>query len=178
MHQKSSHDRGFSLVEITLAIGIAAVALVTAIGLLGAAFDANGAAGRDTAIVTMTTQVMNDLRSTPSFDALWEETPRKAGNNGFVLKPTTVSNLTPKPTSYFFDQNGNLITGSAPANDPNTIYECKVTKTPAMPDPKENRGPSNLLKLRLEFTSPVSANPGNPAKRPNRQTIHASIARF
>lgn len=161
---------GFSLVEITLAIGVAAVALVSIIGLLGVSADANGAAGRDTVLVTMTTQVMNELRGAPSFEALWAAEPRAAG---FVPKPNGSPSAIPQDTSYFFNADGRQIK----AGTPDVIYECTVRKTADLPRREDNKGPSNLLKLQLFFTSPVTAHP-SPDKRPNRRIVNASIARF
>ena len=166
----STRCAAFSLVEITLAIGVAAVALVSIIGLLGVSADANGAAGRDTVLVTMTTQVMNELRGAPSFEALWAEEPRTAG---FVPKPNGKPSEVPQDTSYFFTVDGRQVEADAPE----VIYECTVKKTADLPRREDNKGPSNLLKLQLVFTSPVTANP-LPDKRPNRRTVNASIARF
>lgn len=176
MNPASTRDRAFSLVELTLAIGVAAVALVTIVGLLGVAVDTHGAAGRDTTIVTMTTQVLNDLRATPSFDALWAKEPRSAGSggDGFVVKPNGVPSGTPEDTSYFFTQEGRRVERG---ND-GIIYECTVRKTADLPRPNQNKGPSNLLKLQLVFTSPVAANPKDPNRRPHRRIINASIARY
>lgn len=165
-----THCAAFSLVEITLAIGVAAVALVSIIGLLGVSADANGAAGRDTVLVTMTTQVMNELRGAPSFEALWAEEPRAAG---FVPKPTGRTSEVPHDTSYFFDADGRQMK----AGTRDVIYECTVRKTPDLPRREDNKGPSNLLKLQLVFTSPVTARQP-PEKRPNRRIVNASIARF
>jgi uncharacterized protein (TIGR02598 family) len=171
MNRHISARAGFSLVEITLAIGVAAVALVSIIGLLGVAADANGSAGRDTVLVTMTTQVMNELRGAPSFEALWAEDPRTAG---FVPKPNGKISDVPKDTSYFFAEDGRPVKASALE----VIYECTVKKTADLPRREDNKGPSNLLKLQLVFTSPVSADPTHPEKRPNRRIVNASIARF
>lgn len=166
----STHCAAFSLVEITLAIGVAAVALVSIIGLLGVSADANGAAGRDTVLVTMTTQVMNELRGAPSFEALWVKEPRAAG---FVPKPNGKPSEVPQDTSYFFNADGRQME----AGTPDVLYECTVRKTADLPRREDNKGPSNLLKLQLVFTSPVTANP-SPDKRPNRRIVNASIARF
>lgn len=173
MTRPPSARAAFSLVEITLAIGVAAVALVSVIGLLGVAADSNAAAGRDTVIVTMTTQVMNDLRSAPSFEALWVANPRAAG---FIPKPNFIPpqpSALPIDTSYFFTEDGRQVAAGAA----DVIYECTVRKTPDLPRREDNLGPSNLLKLQLVFTSPVAAN-RKPEKRPNRRIVNASIARF
>jgi uncharacterized protein (TIGR02598 family) len=171
MNRRTSTCSAFSLVEITLAIGVAAVALVSIIGLLGVSADANGAAGRDTAIVTMTTQVMNDLRGAPSFEALWVKDPRAAG---FLPKPNGKSSEVPEDSSYFFGEDGRQVA----ANALEVLYECTVKKAADLPRREDNKGPSNLLKLQLVFTSPVAANRTHPDKRPNRRIINASIARF
>lgn len=178
MQRLPSQQHGFSLVEIALALGIASVALFTVVALLGVASDANSSAGRDTTIVTMANQVLDDLRGAPSFDALWDKDPRA---KGYVKKPTTTSpeiaGKAEYDTTYFFTQDGIMVTDSDAATNPQVVYQCTVKKTPDLPRPDERKGPSNSLKVQLIFKSPVMATPPTPDLR-NATVIHASIARF
>ena len=63
---------GFTLIEIVLAIGIVAVAVLSIVGMLSAAAKAGRDAGNDTLTVSMAQNVVNDMRVT-EFAKLWEE---------------------------------------------------------------------------------------------------------
>lgn len=56
--------RAFSLVEVTLAIGIAAFCLVSIFGLLPAGLNGNQASVRETAASRLTAAIASDLRAT------------------------------------------------------------------------------------------------------------------
>lgn len=161
---------GFSLIEVVLALGVAAVALVALIGLLGVAVNTSSSAGHDTLLVAMSNGVLNDLRGA-EFDALWKDTPR------------TQKSPTAPPvgaawadSTYYFSNEGALVAATKKA-DFATTYQCVVKKTPDPTSQLTPTSPFNLVKLQLTFTWPVSAH-ADPAKRPNRQTIYASIARY
>ncbi len=162
--------RAFSLIEVVLALGVAAVALVAIIGLLGVSVNTSGSAGHDTLLVAMSNGVLNDLRGA-EFDALWKDTPR-----------TQKSPTAPSPgvvwadSTYFFSNEGALVDAARKA-DFATTYQCVVKKTPDPTSQLTPGSPFNFVRLQLTFTWPVSAH-SDPAKRPNRQTIYASIARY
>src|SRR3954462_1567842 len=126
MKTVSPRNHGFSLVEIALAIGVASVALVTIIGLLGSALEANSAAGRDTTFVSMANYVLSDLRSAPSFESLWFASPHE---KGFVAKPNDVPSAMPVDSSYFFTEEGKPVSGTNPKADSSALFECTVKKT-------------------------------------------------
>ena len=160
--------RAFSLVEVVLALGVASVALVAVIGLMGVAVNTSSSAGNDTLLVAMTNGVLNDLRSA-EFDSLWKDVPRN-------FKNVAVSTGAAVDSTYYFSNEGALVP-AASAADFSTQYQCVVKKTPDPASQVAAGKPFNLMKLQLTFTWPVSANT-DPAKRPNRQTIYASIARY
>jgi uncharacterized protein (TIGR02598 family) len=170
MRASLSENRGFSLVEVVLALGVASIALVTIIGLLGVAVNTSGSAGHDTLLVAMTNEVLNDLRAA-EFDGLWKALPRAE------KKPTpAATSVAWADSTYYFSNEGALV-DAAKAADFATMYQCVVKKTPDPTSQLTPTSPYNLVKLQLTFTWPVSAN-SDPAKRPNRQTIYASIARY
>lgn len=168
MRSLAAKARGFSLIEVVLALGVATVALVSVVGLLGVAVNTSGSAGHDTLLVAMSNEVLNDLRAA-EFDALWKDVPRTAKS---VAAPTGA----PADSTYYFSNEGALVAAANKA-DFATLYQCVVKKTPDPASQLTASSPHNLLKLQLTFTWPVSAN-ADPAKRPNRQIIYASIARY
>jgi len=170
MRSPFSKNRAFSLVEVVLALGVASIALVSVIGLMGVAVNTSGRAGHDTLLVAMTNGVLNDLRAA-EFDALWKAKPREE------KKPVApAASAAPLDSIYYFSNEGAPV-GVAKKDEFSTIYQCVVKKTPDPTSQLSTGSPYNLVKLQLTFTWPVSANT-DPAKRPNRQTIYASIARY
>lgn len=167
---KSPHQQAFSLVEITLALGIAAVALVSVIGLLGVGTGANANSDRETNLVAMSQHVLAQLR-VADFDSLWaaepeaNDIPTPKGDPG-----------APQDSVFYFDQEGARLEVGEEESFKAT-YECRVKKTPDTGTRISNNGPYNLMKLELFFSAPISANK-DPEKRPTRHTIHASIARY
>ena len=60
-----NHCGGFSLVEVVIAIGIAAFCLVTMLGLIPSGLKAVNATTEQTAATAIISEVMTDLRDTP-----------------------------------------------------------------------------------------------------------------
>ena len=167
MRLRSSPSRGFSLVEVALALGVATVALVSVIGLLSAAVTTSADAGHDTKLAAMSAQVLNDLRASP-FDALWEKVPRAGKSNA-----ATSTGAKPPDSEYYFTSDGTPVDAAKVAGNFDVTYQCVVKKTPDPRTRSANGGPYNQLQLQLSFSWPVSA-----AKRPGGKTIYASIARY
>jgi uncharacterized protein (TIGR02598 family) len=173
MHSSRHGNTGFSLVELTLALGIAGTALVTAVGLLGTSLHSQGLSADDTTLATISEQVLGELRSA-DFDTLWEEVPGAATE---LTKPAA-PDAEPQPSTYYFTQEG----GRVEPGDPQAHYECVVVKVPdrtrQSPDPATQvpgQGRHNLLMVELKFSYPVSL----PAKRrPNHRSLHANVARY
>jgi uncharacterized protein (TIGR02598 family) len=57
--------RAFSLVEITLALGVMAICLLAVLGLLPIASNTNRSAAADTAAASLAAAVLADIRATP-----------------------------------------------------------------------------------------------------------------
>ena len=170
---KPRRDSGFSLVEITLALGIVAVALVTTMGLLGTGLNSQRLSAEDTTLAAMSEQVLGELRAA-DFDTLWDKVPGIATSKTKPAKPTAV----PELTTYYFSQEGRRVEAKSDL----AFYECAVTKKP---DPSRQSvdpvtqvpglGRHNLLMLELKFSAPVSV---PSAQRPSQRSLHANIARY
>lgn len=137
----SSRATGFSLVEVTLALGIAAFCLVVLLGLIPAGINSNQASLEQTAAAGLAAAVVADLRATP------RATP-----------------ATPNPTSprYGFTisaQAGKLAT-------PETIYLAEDGSATGTVGVKPSTGSATAAlsryRVSLAFTDP----PASPAKGP------------
>lgn len=182
---RSSVKHGFTLVEVVLALGIATIGLVSILGLLNAATDADGDAGRDTTVVAMADYVLNELHTVP-FDALWSQDPAQNWN----ASPSMSTNF--PDTIYYFTNEGSPILASSVATNPDFVYKCVVRKSvetnPNSPLYSGNllTGFYNKLNIQLDFywpatvgDEPVDNNPvGNKqSSKIAKRTLHVSIAR-
>ena len=189
MLRPKSSRAGFSLVEITLAIGIVAFVLAAIIGFFGVSADSTLNSKGDTLMVSMINQVMSDMRSLP-FDVLYETNPRGA-NPGTVNPGTGVGAYlvslpvlapTPAPATqtsdYYFSDEGVLLLGLTPASHAGALYHCAVTKT--MDEGTKGFDTGNTkynrmqLTLRFDWPVPTAATTSGPSTR----TTYASIARY
>lgn len=182
MRASKGHWRqsGFSLVEITLALGIVTVGIVAMLGILSASMTSNTDSTRDTVMASMSRRLLGDLRAFP-FDDLWSATPWDPKD---LPKNRTTMSPVANDTRYFFKRDGSLLQDSlgrplgaqAAQNDPGAFYECLVKKTPdpaTRPKPHAAKMPApfNLLNIELRFSWPG-------ARDHEVQTLHATIARY
>ena len=168
MRKSPSQKRGFTLVEVALSLFIIAFAVVSLIGMLGVALDSDRAAGHDTVLVAMSSQVLNRLRAVP-FDALWLADPSATPN-----PPVPLAAATPSNTTYYFSDDGTLLANPTASE---TVFRCIVQKQPDELSRYKAGDPCNRVTLNLEFCWPVSPTTA-AAVQPNLQILHASIARY
>lgn len=156
----------FSLVEVTVALGIASIALLAVVGLLGTAIETSGDAGQDTALAAMAGQVLGELRAAP-FDSLGQASPRqpRSGN------PTLAEEM--EDSVYYFTQEGSPLPG--PSDQAH--FECVVQKKADKTTLSASSGTINKVDTLLTFTWQV---PGQSAstKHPGKFLLNASIARY
>ncbi len=131
---------GFSLVEITLALGVAAVSLLAVFGLLAAGAQTNRSATEQTRAVNIISAVATDLRATPS--AL-----SRSLQYHISIPANPVSRTS---TTLYFDSSGQ----SSTALRSNSRYRLVVTFLP-----NGSGRAATLVALRL--TWPAAADPGN-----------------
>ncbi len=171
MNMPRSGKCGFTLLEVVISLAVVAIVALSLISTLGVALDSDRVAGRDTLLASMSSQVLGRLRAVP-FDALWLADPTSTPN------PPVPGSTAPVATTWYFSDEGALITGAASGVPPGAIYRCAVQKVPdelsrAVP----GSGPYNRVALKLQFGWPVSAAPSAPAPA-NLQVLNASIARY
>jgi uncharacterized protein (TIGR02598 family) len=163
MHSSQS-SRAFSLVEVVIAMGISAVSLVTALGLLGVSLNSQDLSTNDTVLVSMTERVLSDLRSAP-FDTLWNEKPGG-------LTPVAQSPNPPADSHYYFSREGDLVE----ENDLQAYYDCVVRKVRDEPSRSPNLGPYNLMRLEVEFSYPKRRSGSSQGQ--TQRSLYANIARY
>lgn len=137
---------GFSLVEVTLALGVAAVCLIAIFGLLPVGLRTNQDAAQEVAAGDILGAVMADLRATPA------TTPRgeAAASRQFAINipANPVSEAT--TSTLFFSGEGQF---SASVNS-ESRYRLTVTFLP-------NTGSRAATLAYLEMTWPAAASPIN-----------------
>ncbi len=142
----------FTLVETILAIGILSVALLGIGTALVTALSASNENDRDTLIVSMSEQILSELRLVP-FDALGAASPLDQ------LRPVAVltnSSLL-QDSVYYFNADGQPVQGERVQAE--GAYRCTVKKKPLKVDafPAAETERCELLQLTLLFQRPVSA---------------------
>lgn len=134
---------GFSLVELTLALGVAAICLMTVFAFLPVGLRTIQNANEQVASVDIIGAVAADLRATP---ATISTSPRLA----IPIPPNPVDAAT--TTTLFFDAAGEF----SPALTADSRYQLTVTFLP-------NRGARSATLLSLKMTWPAAASPDNAA---------------
>jgi len=125
MKSNQSNTKGFSLIEVVLALGISVFALVTILALLPAGLGANQASIQQTAAVNLATAIVADLRQTPSAPAV-----AASGGSLTAISPTYKINFATSPFNFYLDDSGSN-TGTAPFTTltPTSHYKVAVTLT-------------------------------------------------
>lgn len=142
---KRQKTSGFSLVEVTLALGVAAFCLITVVGLMPVGVQTNRNAISQTAATSIISSVLADIRTTARGTA--SATPSAL----YVINipARDASNTTPQ--IRYFDS-----TGQFAALGANSRYQLNVT-FPANPD----SGTSKTTYGYLKVTWPAAATPAN-----------------
>ena len=130
---------GFSLVEVTVAVGICAFVILALVGLMATGLTAGREASKDTATAAMADTVLNSLRT----------------NSYATLRSGSFA-------PYWFTQEGVWLTNQT-GQSADTIYKCDVTVTNAqsllIPEALRPGNMSDLgLRVRLSFSRPLETN--------------------
>jgi hypothetical protein len=194
----------FALVEIVLALGVAAFALVAVMGLLSVGMGSSKNSTDDTVLVTMANGMIGDLRREYFVDnTLVNGVPTHAAGSQTILtsgvlpgtndipQGTTPAVVTPSPT-IFFDVSGMRLQNTDLTDMDRTtaltrgaVYQCAVklqgdasTLSSVGSDGSTSTQAVNLLNVTLTFTWPAAAGTPPPnGAAPNTKIIHASISR-
>jgi uncharacterized protein (TIGR02598 family) len=148
----------FSLVEITLALGVAAFALTAIVGLLSLTLKSSKSAMDDTLVAEMTGDLVNTLRK-QDFTNISKATNVFFDISGKRLNPLDSSGLIEAlPVSSAVSQGA--------------VYECRPAVV-ADANTLSPDGSANLWRVTLNFRWPAGAN-----STQNQKSIHADIARY
>lgn len=115
----------FSLIEVTLALGICSFAIVGVFGLLAVSMNSSRSSGTDTTLAAMAGEVQADLRGRSFQDV-------EAG-------------LSSSSLVYYFNNEGTRLA----SRDASAVYECRIK---GQADPETAGAKNNLLRLTLEFS--------------------------
>jgi uncharacterized protein (TIGR02598 family) len=151
MKTGSGNCGGFSLVEVALALAIAAFVLITTISLCTVAVATSKSVTDDTLVASMSSNVLDDYRRQPFASV--------QGSTAFFNAQGV----------RLQDASGNDLAPSA-ALSAGATYECDTTVT-ADTATKSTDGTVNLQRLILKFKWPVQA-----ATAPNIKYIYATLA--
>lgn len=150
--KKSTHCRGFSLVETTIAVGIAATVLVALVGLIPVSLDTLREASNTTASARIVQSISSDYRMREWSDVLQQQ---QQGS----------------PEDYSFDGQGTRVK----AGDTSAIFTARVSVTDAKPLPGMSSSNPRLKAVQILVTS--SPNPDlafqQPATCKRAQTLLA-----
>lgn len=152
---KTPKHAGFSLVEITLALGIMAFAFVSIFGLLPIGMKTFRRAMDSSVGAQIAQRVIGDLQQT-DFTELVKYDPSlpSTGTNGL------------KATRYFDDQGTELLAASVAS----AIYHVTSRVTPAIAVPQTGAAPAPNANLAL-VTVQVANNPGNQSLARDATTL-------
>jgi uncharacterized protein (TIGR02598 family) len=136
---RRSPPKGFSLVEVTLSLGVTSICLLAVLGLLPIASQANRSAAADSAAASIATALLADIRATPS----------AAGTSTQFAVPFAASSV------LFFDAEGQA---TSTLNN-NSIYKAEVTF------PVNSSGPNAAILVHVKVSWPAAASPANAGGR-------------
>jgi Tfp pilus assembly protein PilV len=139
-------DAAFSLVELTLALGVAAFCLIGVFGLMPAGVQTNRNATSQTRATNIMAAVVADLRATPKSPSSWNGT-----SSQFCISLGT-------STTLYFDREGRCSGDLAGSTSP-----CGVSWNPALQTRYQLNitfpSTGNLTYAELKVTWPAAADP-------------------
>ena len=133
MNRFANREDAFSLVEVTLALGIAAFCLIAVFGLMPVGVQTNRNATSQTAATNIIAAVVADLRATPRTNLTSSQFGITFGTN---------------PSPLYFDSSGQFTS----ALTANSRYQLNVTW---------NSAPTGLRYADLKITWPAAATQAN-----------------
>ena len=117
--KNSAGTKGFSLVELALALGVVSFVMIALFGLLPTGLNTNDAAVQETGAVNVLAAVEADLRATPN-------STTSVASSQFAI---TIPSGSPSPSTTFatlyIASGGNTVTTSAGAH-----YQLSIWMTP------------------------------------------------
>lgn len=123
MKRRAASGAGFSLVEVTLALGISSFCLLTILGLLTAGLTTNQVSTNQTASNGILSTIIADLRATRPPDT--GETSVKSPRFSIPI-PTNPVTVSPTDTTFYVNEEGQFVT----AKGTDSLYRVTITFLP------------------------------------------------
>jgi uncharacterized protein (TIGR02598 family) len=120
MRRFDTNRSAFSLVEVTLALGVAAFSLLVILGMLPVSLKTNQSSSRQTTANSIISQVAADLRAAARL-------PPGQVSKQFSLHPHNGGPWDPTPDYLYFDYNGQPIGTNQSTAPSNALYRVTVT---------------------------------------------------
>jgi uncharacterized protein (TIGR02598 family) len=139
MTRRPSRFSAFSLIEVTLALGVAAVSLLVIFSLLPIGLQTNQRSIEQTASANILSAVLADLRATP-------RTVATSSQFGISIPPNPATSSTSAPPLFF-----NSAGQSATSRQPDSRYRMTITF------PSNGGGAKTATFVDLKVTWPASA---------------------
>lgn len=157
MISRPRRSDAFSLVELTLALGIAAFCLIAVFGLMPIAVQTNRNATSQTAATNIMASVLSDLRAAP----VPRPTPAATASSlyGITIPATGTSNTTAQ--ILYFDAAGQFATSLSPPSPTPFRARYQLSVTFPTPTPGIVVTPTPPTYADLKITWPAAADPAN-----------------
>jgi len=152
-----SPSKGFSLVEVSIAIGIAAFGIISLLGLMGVFLSSGRESHEDTILSDIAKGVFADLRSRP-FDPPAQTNPPAFDHS--------LKSLSGSVTTIYFTAEGVSVGTAASA-----YYSCNLTLKEVPEFNTVSTSAINLYEAKVEFAWPAPQNAF-------RKTFHINLARY
>jgi uncharacterized protein (TIGR02598 family) len=157
MKRSFSSVSAFSLVEVTLALGVAAFCLMAVFGLMPVGVQTNRNATSQTASTSILANVVSDLRRAPVPRPT--PTPVRSGMYGIMIPAAGGSNTTPQ--ILYFDENGRFANSVSPPSPTPFVarYQMRVT----FPTPASNNPGATYANLKITWPAAVDPSTTTPS---------------
>lgn len=183
---RSGAFAGFAVVEVVLAIGIAAFALTAVLGLCSVALNSSKGSTDDTVLAEISNNILGELRSQSFYERRNQPTLLLYGLNdpadlpGSVKDPADIPKIT---LDRYYDSAGvRIMIGNPPvditetaAEFRNAAYHCRITLQgdfDTLGVTEDNLRDINLLNVRIEFFWPAQ-----DTTPPNEKTFNGTVPR-
>jgi uncharacterized protein (TIGR02598 family) len=145
--KKRLDRRGFSLVEVTLAIGIASFCLISIFALLSSGLTANRDSSNQTIAADLATSLAADLRAAPPADSV----------AGVDVTPFYGISLDGTTGKLYLNEDGS--TNAAPVATAGAVFRTSVTVTP----PPANSRAASTAWIRITWAASTDPSKMTPA---------------
>lgn len=144
MNFSSKHTRlaGFSLAEVSLALGLFAFVIVVLVGLLGTGITANRGALSDTEAALVLSAVYSDLKFSQG-----------SASEVFGINPTPAEATSTGTQTKYLDRNQKVVTAASPDG-----YRITVDYT-LVPNPAATSTQQGAVEARITVTTPATLDP-------------------